>query len=84
MEKLSVRRKKLCLKFAVKAEKHPEFSKWFKPNRKLTITRQVPTKYCEVFAVKNRFKKSPLSYMTNLLNNLYHKKLKTNIVECEI
>ena len=23
-------------------------------------------RYCEVFAVKNRFKKSPLSYMTSL------------------
>ena len=32
IEKLSVRRELLCVKFAVKAYKNPKFSKWFVPN----------------------------------------------------
>ena len=76
MDKLSERRKLLCLKFARKSEKHPKFSKWFKPNLKKTVTRQTPPKYCKVFTLKKRFKKSPLSYLTSLLNAFHHKKAK--------
>ena len=75
VKKLSERRKQLCLKFAIKAEKHPKFSKWFKPNKRKTTTRQLQPKYCEVFVKKNRFKKSSICYMTKILNNL-HKKIK--------
>ena len=34
LEKLSERRKKICIKFAKRAQKHPKFSSWFKTNPK--------------------------------------------------
>ena len=76
LQKLSERRRQLCLNFAKKAEKHPKFSKWFKPNRKISITRQKQLKYCKVFVKTNRFEKSPLCYMTNLLNKMHFKRSK--------
>ena len=39
VEKLFSRRQNLCRKFAKKSLKHGKFSKWFKPNPKVTITR---------------------------------------------
>ena len=73
MKKLSERRGQLCLKFALKCEKHPKFKKWFVPTEKLTRTRQNPSKYIEPFTRTRRFKKSPLPYLTNLLNLHYSK-----------
>ena len=67
--KLSERRKKLCLSFSKKAQKHDKFSHWFKENTKETITRQAQPKYCEVFSRTKRFENSPLSYLTSLLNS---------------
>ena len=69
LETLYVRRNKLCKKFAIKSQKHPKFTKWFKPNTKKTNTREIPTKYCEVYYRTDRFKQSPISYLTNILNN---------------
>ena len=74
MPKLSDRRRQLCLKFARECEKHPKFSKWFIANRKRIGTRLKPTKYEEVFTMTQRFEKSPLSYLTNMLNEHYLKK----------
>ena len=72
LEKLSVRRRKICLTFAKKAEKHKKFSNWFKLNPK-TRTRQKQSKFCDVFSTKVRFEKSPISYLTSLLNKHYDK-----------
>ena len=69
METLESRREKLCLKFAKKAEKHPKHKAWFKPCNKTANTRQEKTRYCPVVANKGRYKKSPISYLTSLLNN---------------
>ena len=69
MESLESRREKLCLKFAKKAEKHPKHKAWFKPCNKTANTRQEKTRYCPVVANKGRYKKSPISYLTSLLNN---------------
>ena len=68
MDTLEARTSKLCLKFAKKAEKNPKHKKWFKPSHKSTNTRQKLPKYCPVFANKGRYEKSPISYLTNLLN----------------
>ena len=68
LDKLSDRRRKICLKFAKKAQKHSKFSKWFRPNPKLQ-KRLLQPKFCPVVYKKERFKKSPLSYLTGLLNN---------------
>ena len=71
LDPLSVRRDRLCLKFAKKAEKHPKHSKWFKPNDNDVNTRQTKTKYKEVLAKHSRLKKSPLSFLTDMLNDNY-------------
>ena len=73
LETLENRRVKLCLKFAKKAEKHHKFKKWFKPTVNNVNTRQKKQKYCEVKARLNRFKQSPIAYLTRLLNTHYLK-----------
>ena len=71
LDTLESRRNLLSLKFALKAEKDEKFKFWFKPNEKKLNTRQTISKYCCVKANHRRFEKSPLSYLTNLLNS-YH------------
>ena len=71
LETLESRRIKLCLKFALKAEKHLKFNKWFKPTQKMYNTRHEHNKYQNVRANHTRFLKSPLSFLTRLLNNHY-------------
>ena len=65
---LDSRREKLCLKFANKAVKDPKHSQWFKLNTMEVNTRQEKLKYCTVIANKDRYKTSPISYLTTLLN----------------
>ena len=73
LEPLETRRIKLSLKFALKAEKHQKFKKWFKPTPTTHKTRLEKTKYCNVRANHTRFVKSPISYLTSMLNT-YHSK----------
>ena len=68
LESLEARRSKLCLKFATKSAKHPKHKKWFKLNNRLTVTRQVQPKFCPVVSRTSRFSKSPISYLTSILN----------------
>ena len=68
LEKLSDRRKKICLKFAKRALKHSKFSRWFKLNTK-TDSRLKQPKFCPPVYRTERFKKSPISYLTSLLNS---------------
>ena len=72
LEKLSERRRKLCLTFGKKAQKHPKFSRWFKPTTK-KWSRVKQSKFCKVSCRTARFEKSPLSYLTNLLNKQHEK-----------
>ena len=65
---LDSRRDNLCLKFARKASRHPKHQNWFKVNSMKVNTRQEKSKYCKVVAQKNRYKTSPISYLTSLLN----------------
>ena len=69
METLFSRRNKLCKKFAKKSQKHSKFTKWFKPNPRSTVTREKPTKFSEVYSRTDRFKNSPISFLTDILNN---------------
>jgi len=73
LESLEERRIKLCLKFALKAEKNPKYAGWFVPYVKPRNTRNVPTKYCKVKANHSRLEKGPIGYLTNLLNLHYSK-----------
>ena len=69
LDTLAARRIKLCEKFSIKAQKHPKFSKWFKPNTRSSVTRSRKNKFCEVYYRTERFKRSPISYFTRLLNS---------------
>ena len=69
IDTLYKRRNKLCKTFAVKSLKHLKFSKWFKPKTKTTATRCKGTSFHEVFTRTERLKRSPISFLTNMLNN---------------
>ena len=73
LDTLESRRIKLSLKFGLKAENHKKFKNWFKPSEVNHKTRSINPKYCSVRANHTRFAKSPLSYLTKLLNT-YHSK----------
>ena len=74
LESLESRRNKLCLKFAKKAEKHEKFQKWFKPMEYHQHTRLDRTKYCKVNAKYTSLEKSPISFLTKMLNKYHRKK----------
>ena len=76
LDKLTDRRRKICLTFAKKALKHSKFSNWFKQNRKTTNTRQKVPKFCRVYSNTRRFERSPISNLTELLNAHFEKKKK--------
>ena len=80
VEKLAIRRSNLCLKFAKKAEKHVKFSKWFFPDTRIpevnTRNNNIKLKYKPVPFKKVRYKKSPIPYITQILNEYYSKKKK--------
>jgi hypothetical protein len=69
LDTLFERRRKLCLKFAKKSAKSEKFSKWFKPRTTRTPLRTQRPKYHEVISRLRRYEKSPLSYLTSLLND---------------
>ena len=69
LEKLSVRRRRICTKFAKKAQKHKKFTRWFRPTPPVT-TRNKKPKFYDVVCKTSRFEKSPLSYLTKILNQL--------------
>ena len=70
LESLAERRMKLCTKFAKKALQNEKHSHWFVRNNKKVNTRskpallKMPRYRCE------RFRRSPIPYLTNLLNSL--------------
>ena len=69
LEKLSERRKMLCLKFAQKAANHPRTKEMFPINlRKHTMKTRNPEIFRVHFAKNERTKKSPIIYMQKLLN----------------
>ena len=71
---LEERRNKLCKKFGFKAVKNVKHSKWFKVNRKISKTRQKQPLFCPVVSRTTRFDKSPISYLTKLLNKHFKTK----------
>ena len=70
LENLEARRTRLCLKFALKAEAHPKFRKWFQINTK-TYNARSTVRYKNVYANHARYANSPLAYLTKLLNAHY-------------
>ena len=72
-ETFETRRAELCVKFATKSAKHVKHKNWFKLNTRTTVTRQPQPKYCPVSASTTRFDKSPISYLTKILNEQFKK-----------
>ena len=72
LESLELRRMKLCISFAKKAEKSDKYMHWFKP-RSVVNTRQPKVKYIEPHARTERLNKSAIPYLTRVLNQHYTK-----------
>ena len=66
LQTLEKRRTSQCLKFATKALAHKKFKQWFKPE-KIGVT-QKRSQFAPTIARQKRLIKSPLPYLTNLLN----------------
>ena len=69
MDTLSDRRKALCLSFAKKSYKSEKFKKWFCDEEGPGPVKQL----VEVKTRTGRYKKSPLPYLTELLNQDFRK-----------
>ena len=70
LKTLCERRKELCSKFATKALKNDKFTNWFCPNQQHGMdTRSIKPPLKAVSARTCRFEKSPLAYLTRLLND---------------
>ena len=69
LETLEDRRTGICLKFALKASKHPKHGEWFVPtDPSRPETRQFKQHLKPPLCRLKRFEKSPIPYLTNLLN----------------
>ena len=72
LETLESRRTKLCINFALKAEKSEKFKHWFRQKHAVS-TRQHTDKYWGPVARTTRLKQSAVPYLTKLLNEHYLK-----------
>ena len=68
LEKLKDRRVSLCRTFAKKSLKHPKHKHWFQPSKGAPNTRSVKPTLREPLSRLARYKKSPIPYLTRLLN----------------
>ena len=76
-ETLEDRRVKICTNFARKSAKHPKYKSWFHPSVKKPTYKNTrkqnqkrDEKYHPVLFRTERYKNSPLPYLTDLLNTL--------------
>ena len=81
VDKLMDRRAKLCLNFARRAESHPKYANWFHPaedyvppnikTRNGIVREADPTKYTPVPYRTDRYRDSPIPFLTDMLNMHY-------------
>ena len=64
MESLASRRVVICLEFAKKSQKHEKFQTWFKISEQPS-----PTFFEPIECRTDRYRSSPLPYLTNLMND---------------
>ena len=70
METLAERRIKLCETFALRSAKNPKHSQWFKTYKNIGAeTRSTKTTYRKPLPRLDRYKDSPIPYLTSLLNS---------------
>ena len=67
---LEERRVSLCKKFAMKCVKHPKHSKWFVKAKYTRPARVKRNKFLPVRSRTAKFGKSPVAYLTQLLNDM--------------
>ena len=77
-DKLSERRIKLCETFARKLVKHNQFKNWFNEKSDKIInmntrSKKAKVKYQEVLTRTERYLKSPIPYLTSILNSMNEK-----------
>ena len=69
MKSVSEQLEKQTEKFAVKTSKHDKFKHWFQPFEKSCVTtRSLKPKYTSVPARTDRFARSPIPVLTEILN----------------
>ena len=71
LQTLAQRRNQICTKFALKCEKTEKFSNWFVPRTGSVNTRLKQSKFSSIYTKTTRLKKSPISFLTDLLNTYY-------------
>ena len=72
LDSLKQRRENLCLNFAKKAFKSDKFNSWFCYNDKEIQTRSIKMPLKKVKCRTKRYEKSPIPYLTKLLNEHLH------------
>ena len=72
LKSLKKRREDLCLNFAKKALKSEKFNNWFCRSDQNIDTRIAKLPLKEVYTRTRRYEKSPLPYLTKLLNSHLH------------
>ena len=68
LETLETRKTNLCITFALKANKSPKFSNWFKENTPEVKTRSEKLPLKKIYTRARRYRISPLPDLTDLLN----------------
>ena len=76
LKSLEDRREAICLKFALRAYRHPKFTLWFTRNVNTVNTRSTKTPLVKIKGRTKRYRSSPLPYLNGLLNK--HLMLKSN------
>ena len=74
LDPLDIRREQLCLTFALKCLRNNKFNHWFQINPQNPHNlREIP-KFVEPLCVTERYRNSPLVYLTRILNDHYSTK----------
>ena len=76
LKSLEDRREAICLKFALRAYRHPKFTLWFTRNVNTVNTRSNKTPLVIIKGRTKRYRSSPLPYLNGLLNK--HLMMKSN------
>ena len=63
VERMSTRRERIALNFAIRTEKNPRFRKWFPKKNYNGVELRTELEYEERFARTERLKKSPLFFI---------------------
>ena len=75
LEPLEKRRETLCLSFALKCLKNEKFKHLFVPNPEVEYDLRKVSKFIMPYCAKDRYKSSPLIYLTHILNVHFDKNI---------